>query len=298
MTGGKDEREVLKDYDPTLFYAEQVINNACATQAILSVLMNTPQVDIGTELSNLKNFTTGMSAKDIGYALGNSEVIRTAHNSFARQEPFDIEQRRATKDDDVFHFISYVPHNGKLYELDGVQGGPIELAEVDAENWLPVAREEINKRIAQYEAKEVRFNLLAVTGDLLSKYEENINQNKLKINYLNIVLGKEVQEEVDGEIEDEQIEKLPTDHEPQEKLLSELQTENFNLEDKKKHELEKREKWKKENQRRKHNYLPLALELLKIMSEKKMLTDLYKEAEKNLKEKEKEEEAEKEKAKA
>lgn len=73
----------------------------------------TKDIEIGHELKNLRDFSLEMSSKDKGWAIGNSEVIRLAHNSFARQEPFEIEQGfSGGKEEDVFHFISYLPFNG------------------------------------------------------------------------------------------------------------------------------------------------------------------------------------------
>jgi len=147
-TKDPDKRECLKYYDEDLFFANQVITNACATQAILSVLLNIKDVDIGPELNNLKSFTLGMDPQMKGLAIGESEVIKTVHNSFSRPEPFVISnEKKPKKEGDAYHFISYIPFKGKLYELDGLQEGPILLGDCSGENWFEAARDEINKRI-------------------------------------------------------------------------------------------------------------------------------------------------------
>lgn len=65
-----EKRETLENYDPTLFFAKQTINNACATQAILAILMNNEKIDIGDELRTFKDFTMALNPVDKGNSIG------------------------------------------------------------------------------------------------------------------------------------------------------------------------------------------------------------------------------------
>ena len=55
------------DY-PEMFYARQVINNACGTQALLSVLLNIKDdgVDLGKTLQNFQEFASALDAETRG----------------------------------------------------------------------------------------------------------------------------------------------------------------------------------------------------------------------------------------
>eukprot|EP00775_Hariotina_reticulata_P010518 gene10518-10678_t len=185
----KDERPIdSTSAAAKVFFAKQVINNACATQAILSVLLNCTQLDLGQELTNFREFTAEFPPDLKGLAISNSDSIRTAHNSFARPEPLvPDEQRAAGDDDDVFHFISYVPVGGKLYELDGLKEGPILLADsVDQDNWLDAVAPEIQARIARYSANEIRLQAsIAADEQKRSNWrDENIRRRHNYIPFL------------------------------------------------------------------------------------------------------------------
>lgn len=161
-----------------IFFAKQVIQNACATQAILSVLLNVehPDLSLGSTLTDFKDFTQSFDAHNKGLAMSNAEQIRTVHNSFARQTLFELDNKSQKQDEDVFHFISYLPINGRLYELDGLKEGPIDLGAIGSQNWLDVVRPVITKRIEKYSEGEIHFNLMAIVSDRQMIYQKQIDQ--------------------------------------------------------------------------------------------------------------------------
>lgn len=106
------------------------VADSCATHALLSVLLNCPDVHLGDVLSRLKAHTQFMCPENKGLAIGNTPELACAHNSHAMTQA----KRRLDKNSgmstgrfigEAFHFVSFVPINGHLYELDGLKPYPM-----------------------------------------------------------------------------------------------------------------------------------------------------------------------------
>ena len=256
--------------DGGIFFASQVINNACATQAILSILLNRPELEIGDTLRDLKEFTQGFDAELKGVAISNSEPIRQAHNSFSRPEPFVQEDAGGARpDEDVYHFISYVPVGGKLYELDGLKPGPICLGECTDATWLDAVTPAINERIRRYEGTEIRFNLLALIRNRREMYAEELEALEARAGAARAQLdarrgGAAAAPGGAGA--------APADDPEAELVRSEAECER--LRGLIASEEAKFATWREDNVRRKHNYIPFIYNVLKILAEKNQLRPL------------------------
>merc|ERR1719244_313471 len=165
-----------------------------------------------------------------GLTLSNSDQIRTVHNSFARQTLFEFDSKKAEKDDDVFHFVSFVPINGRIYELDGLKAGPVDLGPA-GDDWTDNVRPIIEARMQKYQQGEIHFNLMAIIQDRTLRYN----------NQLKALSGMSI----DSQLAEEE---------------------------------NKRAKWKTENIRRRHNYLPLIMELLRSLASRGELLPIYNKA--------------------
>jgi len=239
------KRQPLSDIPPGLFFARQTVQNACATQALLSILLNTRGLELGPILSEFRNFTSTFPPDLKGEAIGASVELQRAHNSFARKDAFLQEgdkQRVATGTEDVFHFVAYIPHEGTVYELDGLQTGPIPVGTygttssddnadtTTSDPWYGPAREAIQQRMQA--CSEIKFNLMAMVGDP------------------RLSIRKRLEKEEDSP-----------------ELNAQLALQEA-----------KRQQWKLENQRRRHNYVPLCIQILKELARKGDLPQLVSEA--------------------
>ena len=217
-----------------LFFAHQVTTNACATQAVLSVLLNAAdcQEKLGPVLSEFQSFTASFPPNLKGVAISSSEEIKTIHNSFARPEALweDPQARTASPEKgEAFHFVAYVPVNGTVYELDGLQKGPMVIGQVpDSGDWLSIATQAIQGRMTD----SVKFNLMAVTADPRVTWRQQL-----------AAAGDDTTQTHEMTLQLEQHDRL-------------------------------RAQWKSENQRRRHNYLPLAVQMFKELARLGKLPEL------------------------
>nr|CAQ53274.1 CG1950-PA [Drosophila simulans] len=220
-----------------IFFARQVVTNACATQALICLLLNLQHedIDLGPILSELKIFCQDLCPDCRGQCLAKEERIRKVHNSFARPELFVVEDSADSEDVDCYHFVGFMPIKGKLYELDGMKEGPIELGEIGQhQNWLDVVRPIIEGRMKRYSVGEIHFNLMALVSDRQRCYERQIQM----------------------------LVELPSPL-----SYADCQAEIATLISFVKLEKEKKRRYRKENIRRRHNYLPFIVELLKQLGE-------------------------------
>ncbi|KEG12470.1 putative ubiquitin carboxyl-terminal hydrolase, putative,cysteine peptidase, Clan CA, family C12 [Trypanosoma grayi] len=225
--------------DAPVYFAQQTVTNACATLAIVNTLLNHgDHIELGDALTNLFSFTEGMNAHLRGTQVGECEVLRDAHNSFAPSEIFAMDAQMPDTSD-VYHYSSFVYKNGSIWELDGLQEGPILAADATDSNYKEKLLEVVRKRIADKSGADragtgqgISFSLMAVVDDRVLQLEKQINDLKAR--------------------------EAPTAY--LEGQLTQLRAE--------------REKGRMENERRRHNYIPMIVELMKALAEKKKLNGI------------------------
>ena len=175
-----------------LWFANQISSFSCATVALMNIINNRTDLDLGAELQDFKARTQNIQPKDKGLALDSFESVRDVHNSFATENDKlyvdvrlkdDAKAANAKKraqdrwkgrkgrkkakmvDDDEtgLHFVAFVPAKGQLWRLDGLEREPTSVGQIaQGGNWLMMVVPILEAQFNAAAMNELEFSLLSV----------------------------------------------------------------------------------------------------------------------------------------
>jgi ubiquitin carboxyl-terminal hydrolase L5 len=147
---------------------------------------------------------------------------KTSHSSSpAKQVKPEEDEKEAGDAEEVYHFIGYVPAHGKVWELDGLKSGPLEVGELpdpsqtvpavgqsvsdmsasDGAGWMDVVRPALRMKMEKYGGaaeggSNIRFSLLAIVNGLYEKASDEVELFKRELRALERRLGAGWEEQV------------------------------------------------------------------------------------------------------
>ncbi|KAK2871801.1 hypothetical protein FQN49_002809 [Arthroderma sp. PD_2] len=176
----------------SLWFANQTVENACATVALLNIINNIEGIEMGQELQSFREFTKDFTPALRGNAIGNFEFVKKIHNSFARKmevltsdmllknqgrKPKAKDDQEADDSEAGFHFIAFVKAKEKVWKFDGLERQPQSLGECREDDWLGLATSEIQAKMAEYEEDQIEFSILSLSKDPLPGYKADLATN-------------------------------------------------------------------------------------------------------------------------
>ncbi|TLD17365.1 uncharacterized protein PgNI_00513 [Pyricularia grisea] len=179
-----------------MWFAAQTASNSCATVALLNVLMNCDEVAMGEKVRKFKEETANMVLSHRGAYLSQDKFLRSTHNTFARRlDLMDADlgmmnqweernkrqnkgksnkrKRKALDPDSAKHYVGYIPHDGQLWELDGLDGGVICLGPYEGD-WACAVIPHIQRKV---EELGLQANLLALSHNPLASVRQKLAAN-------------------------------------------------------------------------------------------------------------------------
>lgn len=199
--GVKPSAEDLK----ALWFANQTVDRACGTIAMLNLVMNINNLELGELLNDVKVRSRDLPAPLRGDLIARqSPAIRAVHNSFSRRTDHlnaawnlqnkvaaaekkkkqvirraplpkrstkarskaQKEKEEAEEDDEAdYHFIAFVPVGDKVWHLDGLNKEPVILGEISPGLHWTELASGAINEIILAKGDNIDFNLLALCRD-------------------------------------------------------------------------------------------------------------------------------------
>lgn len=258
---------ILTHWDKDLFFSRQITENASLTQSIIGVLINNEdKINIGQNMKELKIKVKEQDPITKGLTIINTEILKKENNKYKNNNIND--------NDDIYHIVSFVHFKNSIYELDGLQEGPILIKEnVEFKDWITKVKPILIQRINLYSNNEIKFNLMALIPDKLNHLKKEKDSLISQKNYIEKII--EGNNEIKNEKEFEELNKMNKEQLEEKKKKIEIEINEYN--NGINIEKMKINKYKEENERKQHNYTPLIFELLKIMGEQGILQEKYNE---------------------
>ncbi|KAL1619547.1 hypothetical protein SLS56_010041 [Neofusicoccum ribis] len=179
-----------------VWFSNQTTGNACATVALLNIIMNIPEIELGENLRSFKDFTQDFTPATRGEQIVHYEFVKNIHNSFARKiDMMNIDlnmkndatskskasksaSKKSKNNDAAFHFIAFMPIAGEVWKLDGLDRQPQRLEKIEEGiDWLEVVAPNLEARMAQYEEGQIEFGLLSLVRDPLLDHRQHLAEN-------------------------------------------------------------------------------------------------------------------------
>ena len=133
----------------------------------------------------------------------------------------------------------------------------------------------IQSRIEQYASSEIRFNLMALIKSPKQALEERLAKIEArKERCAKVAAGAAVDAGMDVDGGDDLDGPLPSGQDAVAAELARLEGESAVAREGIEREAQKAQRWRDENIRRKHNYIPFIFNFLKVLAEKKKLEPL------------------------
>ena len=175
-----------------LWFANQISSFSCATVALMNIINNRTDLELGEELQRFKASTQNLLPKARGLALDSFESVRNVHNSFATEnDKLYVDARlkddakaanskkraqerwkgrkgrkkaKMVDDDETgLHFVAFVPAMGQLWRLDGLEREPTSVGRIaEGGNWLMMVVPILEAQFNAAAMNELEFSLLSV----------------------------------------------------------------------------------------------------------------------------------------